>query len=94
LNSQKNPIANSSVVYKKSIHDKIGYYDPEKFGIEDYDMWKRAKRAGLTFKNLNEKLLLHRIHSTSNFNSTNRQKILKKFVDEIDIFQKRLILKC
>lgn len=78
-----NPIANSSVMYHKKIHDIAGLYDPEFNGIEDYEMWKRCFKNNLKFSNLKEKLLLHRIHSTSNFNSTKRQSILKQKVDEL-----------
>lgn len=88
LNSHNNPIANSSVVYRKMIHDMIGYYNPEMFAVEDYDMWMRAKRAGLIFGNTNDLHLRHRLHTNSNYNSSNKQQIMKYLVDEIDIFQK------
>jgi glycosyltransferase involved in cell wall biosynthesis len=85
LNNQRNPIANSSVVYRKSIHDRVGYYDPEKF-VEDYDLWMRAKRANFVFANLDSKLLFHRVHESSHFNSSNRQALSKLLVDETDSF--------
>jgi glycosyltransferase involved in cell wall biosynthesis len=86
LHTRKNPIANSSVMYKKSLHDIVGYYDPEKFAVEDYDMWMRSMRANLTFANLDKKHLLHRIHKDSNYNSTTKQKICKILVDEVHSF--------
>jgi len=86
LNDRNNPIANSSVMYKKYIHDIIGYYDPEKFAVEDYDMWMRAKRMNLKFFNLDQICLFHRIHVSSNFNSTNKQKIYKDLIDQINYF--------
>lgn len=84
LNNNTNPIANSSVCYKKNIHDVIGYYDPQMFGVEDYDMWQRAKRSNLLFHNLDDILMLHRIHVNSNFNSTKNQNNSKQIVDILD----------
>lgn len=86
LKSRENPIANSSVMYRKNLHDKVGYYNPEVSAVEDYDIWMRSMRAGLKFQNLNEKFLFHRIHKTSNYNSSLNQQILKSFVDQIDTF--------
>lgn len=85
LNKRSNPIANSSVMYKKELHDIVGYYDPEIF-VEDYDMWMRSKRVGARFSNLNEILMKHRLHTASHFNSSRRQQIYKSMVDEIDRF--------
>lgn len=86
LKNRENPIANSSVMYRKDIHDKVGYYNPEVSAVEDYDIWMRSMRAGLKFQNLNEKFLLHRIHSTSNYNSSLNQQVLKSLIDQIDAF--------
>lgn len=86
LNNQNNPIANSSVMYKKMLHDRVGYYDPEKFAVEDYDMWMRCMRADMKFKNMENQLLLHRIHKSSSFNSTKKQSICKNLVDETNKF--------
>ena len=84
LLSENNPIANSSVLYRKSIHDKVGFYDPEKFAVEDYDMWMRAKRAGLIFANTEKFHLMHRLHKHSSYNSANKQGLYKRLVDDID----------
>jgi len=89
LMKRENPIANSSVMYRKSLHDKVGYYDPEMFAVEDYDIWMRSMRAGLRFSNLKEKLLFHRLHGQSHYNSTNKQQICKHLVDEINFFFER-----
>lgn len=86
LTTKSNPIANSSVVYKRQIHDIVGYYDPEKFAVEDYDMWMRSARARLRMGNCRESLLMHRIHSSSNYNSTNRQQRMKNLVDATNDF--------
>ncbi len=81
FNLNQNSIANSSAVYKKKIHNLVGYYDVELNGVEDYDFWKKCVKFNLNFYNLSEKCLLHRIHNTSNFNSKEKQKHLKNFID-------------
>lgn len=83
LDKGNNSIANSSVVYKKDLHKKFGYYNTELFGVEDYDWWKRLRRASANFINLPEKCLLHRIHRNSNYNSSKRQQANKNLVDQI-----------
>jgi len=84
LSANSNSIANSSVCYRRELHDRVGYYDPEMFGVEDYDLWKRCSRSNVVFSNLEEDLLLHRIHKASNYNSGVRQKHTKVLVDSID----------
>lgn len=84
LFANSNSVANSSVCYRKDLHDRVGYYDPEMFGVEDYDMWKRCARNNIRFSNLDESLLLHRIHKNSNYNSGMRQKSTKALLDSID----------
>lgn len=88
LDQRLNPIANSSVIYRRDLHDRVGFYDPEKFAVEDYDLWMRSKRVKATFFNLNERMMNHRLHSSSNFNSSKKQQIYKSIVDEIDNFMK------
>ena len=90
LKNDNNPVANSSVCYRKDLHDKVGYYDPELFGVEDYDIWKRCSRRGAIFSNLNEEFLLHRIHKTSSYNSATKQTYMKNLVDSIDRAYKQI----
>lgn len=40
-----NPIATSSVVVRRSVLDRVGPFDTELFGPEDYDLWLRAAQA-------------------------------------------------
>jgi len=86
LDNGNNPIANSSVLYRRSIHDLVGYYDPERFAVEDYDMWMRSKRANLKFSNIEHSLMLHRLHIKSHFNSTIKQANHKSVVDQLNSF--------
>jgi len=81
LHRKENPICNSSVIYRKSIHtDVVGFYDPLN-AVEDYDLWSRCVFAGLKFANLDEALVDHRIHEASNFNSSKKQALHKDLVD-------------
>jgi len=83
FNQNENCIANSSAVYKKKLHKKFGYYDTDVF-VEDYDWWKRCTRRGAIFSNLKDCCFLHRVHEGSNFNTQNKQKVMKQFVDMCD----------
>lgn len=81
FHKQQNPICNSSVIYRKLIHtDVVGFYDPLCV-VEDYDMWSRCAFAGLKFVNHPERLVYHRIHESSNFNSSQRQALHKNLID-------------
>ena len=77
-----NPICNSSVLYKKSIHTTlVGYYNPLIFAVEDYDIWSRCAIAGARFANIDERLVCHRLHEKSSFNASNKQDYHKVLVD-------------
>jgi glycosyltransferase involved in cell wall biosynthesis len=64
-----NQIANTSAIFKKSDALEIGGWREGIDGIEDYDFWLRLMRNNKTFINVPEKLVLHRLHSNSNFNT-------------------------
>jgi glycosyltransferase involved in cell wall biosynthesis len=88
FNLNNNAFANSSVVYKKNIHEQLGYYDTEINGVEDYDWWRRCIRNNFYGINLKNECLLHRIHVTSNFNSKKKKQAdYKNLVDKISIFK-------
>tara|TARA_Y100001935_G_C16872355_1_gene298466 strand:- start:13 stop:453 length:441 start_codon:yes stop_codon:yes gene_type:complete len=46
-----NTLITSSVVFKKKILDKVGYFseDKNKVGWEDYDLWLRIAESGYNF---------------------------------------------
>lgn len=90
FDNRVNAIANSSVVYRRDLHKRFGYYDIELFGVEDYDWWKRLARKAVHFQNIKETCLLHRIHPTSNFNSSSKQLSHKNLVDQLDNIHKQL----
>lgn len=64
-----NQIANTSAIFKKSDSLEIDGWREDLDGIEDYDFWLRLMRNNKTFFNIPENLLLHRLHSNSNFNT-------------------------
>lgn len=73
-----NQIANSSAIFKKRDAISInGWVDD---GLEDFDFWLKLMRVGKEFVNIPEKLVLHRLHSDSNFNTKRNLYDLKKIL--------------
>ena len=64
-----NQVANTSSIFKKSDALEIGGWREGLDGIEDYDFWLRLMRNNKIFFNVPEILVLHRLHSNSNFNT-------------------------
>jgi glycosyltransferase involved in cell wall biosynthesis len=64
-----NQVANTSAIFKKVDALEIGGWRDGLDGIEDYDFWLRLIRNGKKFINVSEQLVLHRLHSNSNFNT-------------------------
>lgn len=64
-----NQIPNTSAIFKKSKAIEIGGWREDIDGIEDYDFWLRLIRKGCNFFNHPDILVLHRLHSRSNFNT-------------------------
>lgn len=76
-----NQIANTSAIVKKqSILDVEGWNE-EIDGIEDFDLWLKLISKNNKFININEHLILHRVHSNSNFNTKtfNIHELIKKY---------------
>lgn len=73
-----NPIINSSCLIKKEL-----CYWNEHEKLEDYDLWLKLNNNGAKMYNLDEVLILHRLHETSFFNSkidsNEKDKIIKKY---------------
>ena len=64
-----NQVANTSAIFKKQDALDINGWRDGLDGIEDYDFWLRLMRNGKKFINVPEELVLHRLHSNSNFNT-------------------------
>lgn len=48
--------------FRKSLWEKVGGFDEELGGIEDYEFWVRCLKAGATISTVKEPLLNYRIH--------------------------------
>ena len=59
-----NPIINSSCLLKKELCNWDG-----SLNLEDYDLWLKLWKEGKKIYNVNEILVLHRIHNDSAFNA-------------------------
>jgi glycosyltransferase involved in cell wall biosynthesis len=67
--SGNNQVANTSAIFKKSIALENNGWREDIDGIEDFDFWLRLMRMGKTFMNIPNVLVLHRVHTQSNFNT-------------------------
>lgn len=66
-----NPIVNCSALIRANLMQQFKY-NPELDGIEDYDLWLRIMRyTDAKFINIPQKLVDHRIHANSHFNTKN-----------------------
>lgn len=70
----QSPVAHPSVMIRKSVFQKVGKFRSNLYPSEDYDFWLRASSLGFVIDNLDEILLLYRIHgnSTTHNNSIKR----------------------
>ena len=57
---RRNPINHMTVVFKKSMIEKIGSYMPMPY-LEDYYLWVRAAAVGYKFANMEESLVYARV---------------------------------
>lgn len=67
LLSNGNCLSTSAIVVKKSLLEKIGFFDETKLlnTAEDFDLWIRAAKSGARIGILDEMLGYYRLHSTS-----------------------------
>jgi glycosyltransferase involved in cell wall biosynthesis len=57
-----NPLAHSTVVYRKDAVRGVGGYEERVYPAIDYSVWARLARAGARFMNLSDRLVRYRIH--------------------------------
>ncbi|MCX6713679.1 MAG: glycosyltransferase family 2 protein [Candidatus Vogelbacteria bacterium] len=79
---KKNPLANSSVMYRRQTVTEIENYNLGINGIEDYDLWLRLGKK-YKMANLPDHCLSYRTHS-NNITSTNRERLMKLNLQLID----------
>lgn len=74
-----NPIINSSALIRK----EDAYWNENEY-LEDYDLWLQLSKKKKKFFNVNEILVMHRIHPDSYFNSNKEkgEEELKKFKEK------------
>ena len=80
-----NQIANTSTLIRKDAIIKVGNWEEEFEGIEDYDLWIRLIINNYQFINLNNTLVYHRVHINSNFNTmdnTNKNNLINKMLQK------------
>lgn len=58
-------VVGCSFIYRRDVDRALGGYDADLFGLEDYDFWLRAARAGYAFHPVAEELYLYRRHDSS-----------------------------
>lgn len=59
------PLVHPSIMFRRSLFDKIGLYSKHSYLIEDYNLWLRACHFGVNFANLDTILLKLRKHNSS-----------------------------
>lgn len=67
---RRSPFNHPTVMYKKTVIEKLGGYDVSAIRIEDYDLWLRAIHSGAQVANLDQILLQYR----QNEDTTKRRK--------------------
>ena len=86
---QNDQVGNTpSVFLRRSIFDRIGFYDEEFPWIEDYPFWLKATKAGIKIYFLDPVTVKYRQHSSSIHNNGNVQFMLPSFFKNEKIRQK------
>ena len=79
-----NYINQPSTFWRKSVIDKIGYFNEELHYVFDYEYWLRILRAGITISIVREKFSCYRIHSQSKGGSQYK----KRSIEELAVQKK------
>jgi len=74
-----NPLAHSSVTYRKSAVSQVGGYNVSLQSCVDYDLWVRLAAAEFKFAAINESLCTIRKHSHRSFNFSGRDRLRRWF---------------
>lgn len=83
--SKQNPIINCSVLVNKRFITAFNGWDKEYEGVEDFYLWAQICIWTMAkFINIDKKLVAHRIHSNSHFNSTHQETLIEAVTDYID----------
>ena len=60
--AKKNVISNPSVMYRRDLFTRIGYFDESLYRSEDFDFHLRALKKGCKLGYINEALVYYRLH--------------------------------
>lgn len=72
---KKTCLANSNSLIRKSVFDRVGLFNEDIRGAEDYDMWIRIA-AAFPMIHIPEALFMYRMHG-NNFTITNTQQVIE-----------------
>ncbi|MFB3167772.1 glycosyltransferase [Neobacillus sp. 179-C4.2 HS] len=86
-----NPVNGCTVVMKKDLFDRIGYFNPYHRYTHDYEMWLRLLVKGHQLHFLDEVLVKFRQHEESGTNKF--QLKMRKELAEIEMYYRPLLLK-
>jgi len=81
------PVVPFRLGIRRSVFDRIGFYDEDLLIGEDYDMMRRFVKAGLKAHHLSETLHLRRMHADSLSGNCSAQKakchfdVIKRYID-------------
>ena len=76
-----NQVPNTSAIFRKSIAKEVDGWNENLAGVEDFDFWLKLMKKKYIFTNVKKQLVLHRIHSNSNFNTNtyNIKELIEKY---------------
>lgn len=77
---QQNPIMLGTVIVRRECFERVGLFDEDLYGTEDWDMWIRISKHFL-FKSVNRPLTKYRVHKgmISRDNYTRPEQIIRVF---------------
>lgn len=91
FNKMKNPIINSSSMYRKSGFIELGGYTTDKnfYTVPDLDFWGRALASGFEFKNIQQPVICYRLNPTS-VSRTKAKEMLNSHVVVLDRLRSKI----
>lgn len=77
---QFNPFAQSAMLIKKPVIDRVGFYNESLKRVQDYDMWIRIIKEGYKMENIQEDLVSFRVHQNQGKSKNNKASLWYSFV--------------
>lgn len=85
------PIVHPSIIVRKEVYEKLGGYRTEFDFLEDFDLFYRARKMNIKIQNLNQVLLMYRVHSHKykiSYNSYLQYKLAKFILKSSEVQQR------